>query len=118
LRTKELYHSSNGDRWYLARDPDTGRVFVKHQANLPSGGHVEKIEVGVFLSQGEGPEQQELLQLLGASVDESRGYGKLRHCSANFQPGVTGYEVVKGLLRGHRVDFTAPAQSMLDICPT
>jgi len=70
LRTKELYHSSNGDRWYLARDPDTGQVFVKHQANLPSGGHVADIEVGVFLSQGKGPEQQELLQLIGTLVDE------------------------------------------------
>ena len=27
---RELYHSPNGDRWYLARDPDAGRVFVKH----------------------------------------------------------------------------------------
>jgi len=70
LLTKELYHSSNGDRWYLARNPDTGQVFVKHQANLPSGGHVADIEVGVFLSQGKGPEQQELLQLIGTLVDE------------------------------------------------
>ena len=70
LRTKELYHSSNGDRWYLARELDTGQVFVKHQANLSSGGHVADIEVGVFLSQGKGPEQQELLQLIGTLVDE------------------------------------------------
>jgi hypothetical protein len=40
LLTRELYHSSNGDRWHLARDPDTGRVFIRHQANVPSGGHV------------------------------------------------------------------------------
>ena len=48
---RELYHSPNGDRWHLARDPDTGRVFVKHQANLPSGGHMAEIEIGVFLNQ-------------------------------------------------------------------
>ena len=76
LRTKELYHSSNGDRWYLARDPDTGQVFVKHQANLPSGGHVADIEVGVFLSQGNGPEEQELFRLLGTLVGESPGAPK------------------------------------------
>jgi hypothetical protein len=68
--TRELYHSSNGDRWHLARDPDNGRVFVRHQANLPSGGHVADIEVGVFLGQGKGPEQQELLRLIGTLVDE------------------------------------------------
>jgi hypothetical protein len=70
LGTRELYHSSNGDRWHLARDPDTGRVFIRHQANLPSGGHVADIDVGVFLSQGKGPEQQELLRLIGTLVVE------------------------------------------------
>ena len=69
LLIRELYHSSNGDRWYLARDPDTGRVFIRHQANVPSGGHVADIEVGLFLSQGKGPEQQELLRLIGALVN-------------------------------------------------
>jgi hypothetical protein len=70
LITKELYHSSNGDRWYLCRDPDTGRVFVRHQANLSSGGsHVTDVDVGVFLSQGNGPELQELLRLIGTLVD-------------------------------------------------
>jgi hypothetical protein len=71
LLTRELYYSSNGDRWYLARDPDTGRVFIRHQANLPSGGHVADTEVGVFLGQGKGPEQQELLRLIGTLVEET-----------------------------------------------
>jgi hypothetical protein len=71
LLTRELYYSSNGDRWHLTRDPDTGRVFIRHQANLPSGGHVTDIEVGVFLGQGKGPEHQELLRLIGALVDET-----------------------------------------------
>lgn len=71
LFTRELYHSSNGDRSHLARDPDARRVFIRHQANRPSGGHVADIEVGVFLSQGKGLEQQELLRLIGALVDET-----------------------------------------------
>ena len=35
VRTREIYRSSNGDRWLLARDPETGRVFVRHEPNLP-----------------------------------------------------------------------------------
>jgi hypothetical protein len=71
LFTRELYHSANGDRWYLARNPDTGSVFIIHQANLPSGGHMADIEIGVFLSQGRGPEQQEVLRLIGTLVEET-----------------------------------------------
>jgi hypothetical protein len=70
LVTRELYHSSNGDRWYLARDADTEQVFIRHQANVASGGHVADIEIGPFLSQDKGPEQQELLRLIGTLVDE------------------------------------------------
>jgi hypothetical protein len=63
-----LYHSPNGDRWLLARDPDTGHVFVKHQANLPSGGHMAEIEIGVFLNQGHGPEHQSIKSYCGSSA--------------------------------------------------
>jgi hypothetical protein len=45
-------------------------VFVRHEANLASGGHVAHIEIGEFLSTGQGPEQQELLRLLGTLVEE------------------------------------------------
>jgi hypothetical protein len=31
IRTREIYRSTNGDRWLLARDPDTDRVFVRHE---------------------------------------------------------------------------------------
>jgi hypothetical protein len=65
VRTREIYRSANGDRWLLARDPDTGRVFVRHEPNLPSGGQVADIEIGAFLiAAGEGPEKQELLRQL------------------------------------------------------
>ena len=67
--TKEIYRSANGDRWLLASDPDTGRVFVKHEPNLPSGGQVADIEIGAFLfAAGNGPEKQQLLRLIGTLV--------------------------------------------------
>jgi hypothetical protein len=50
VETKHLYTSPNGDAWFLARDLDTGLAFVRHQANIPSGGHVTDIEIGAFLS--------------------------------------------------------------------
>jgi hypothetical protein len=66
LRTREIYRSSNGDRRLLARNPDIGRVFVRHEPNLPSGGQVADIEIGAFLiAAGNGPEKQELLHLIG-----------------------------------------------------
>jgi hypothetical protein len=67
-RTREIYHSPNGDRWLLARDAETGRVFVRHEPNLPSGGQVADI-VGAFLiAGGNGSEKQELLRLIGTLV--------------------------------------------------
>jgi hypothetical protein len=60
---------ANGDRWLLARDPSAGRVFVRHEPNLPSGGQVADIEIGAFLiAAGNGPEKQELLRLIGTLV--------------------------------------------------
>jgi hypothetical protein len=38
LRTREIYHSANGDRWSLALDSDTDRVFVRHEPNFPQMG--------------------------------------------------------------------------------
>ena len=79
-RTRELYGSSNGDRWLLAREVASGRVFVEHQANAPSGRRRTEIEVGAFLSRGgHGPERQELLRLIGTLVEEtpeSEGEGR------------------------------------------
>jgi hypothetical protein len=71
VQTRELYRSANGDRWCLARDPDAGRVFIRHEPNLPSGGQVADIEIGAFLNRGgQGPEKQELLRLIGTLVEE------------------------------------------------
>ena len=69
IRTREIYHSTNGDRWLLALDSDADRVFVRHEPNLPSGGQVADIELGAFLiGAGSGPEKQELLRLIGTLV--------------------------------------------------
>lgn len=70
IQTRELYRSSNGDRWCLARDSDTGRVFIIHEPNLSSGGQDSTIELGAFLSRGGmGPEKQELLRLIGTLIE-------------------------------------------------
>jgi hypothetical protein len=45
---RELYSSPNGDRWLLKRDPTTGNVFVRHEANLPSGGKRTDIALANF----------------------------------------------------------------------
>jgi hypothetical protein len=65
VRTREIYRSSNGDRWLLARASETGRIFVRHEPNLPSGGQSGDIEIGAFLiPAGNGLEKQEVLRLI------------------------------------------------------
>lgn len=72
VQTRTIYQSSNGDRWQLAHDQAIGRVFVVHQANPSSGGHVTEIELAAFLATGAcGPEHQELLRLIGTLVNEA-----------------------------------------------
>ena len=68
-RQREIYHSENGDKWFLCRDED-GRVFVLHKANLSSGDATTKIELADFLEIGKaGPEHQALALLIGSLVD-------------------------------------------------
>jgi hypothetical protein len=71
-QTRELYSSPNGDRWYLCKDR-SDRVFVLHQANIPSGGQISQVELHDFLSRGYGPEQQALLQIIGTLVESATG---------------------------------------------
>ena len=65
----ELYRSPNGDTWFLGREPENGHAFIIHQPNAPSGGRLSHIELGAFLREGAGPEQQALLRLIGTLVD-------------------------------------------------
>ncbi len=68
-KARKLYESPSGDRWYLISDP-SGAVFIRHEGNVASGGQVEHEEIASFLGRGEGPEQQELLRLIGTLVEE------------------------------------------------
>lgn len=70
IRERQLYRSENGDQWLLIRDGGSGRVFVRHEPNLASGGQAVDIEIGAFLAGGgQGPEKQELMRLIGTLVD-------------------------------------------------
>ena len=69
--TMELYKSENGDRRLLARDAASGRVFIRHIPNVPSGGKVSEIGIGAFLCERSyGPQHMELLRLIGTLVKE------------------------------------------------
>ena len=65
---RELYRSANGDSWFLGREPTSGHAFIIHQPNAPSGGRLSHIELGEFLRDAKGPEQQALLRLIGTLV--------------------------------------------------
>ena len=69
---RELYRSPNGDRWSLVKNDTSGRVFVLHEANVPSGGNTSDIDIATFLASGNGPEHQELLRLIGTLADPPR----------------------------------------------
>jgi hypothetical protein len=64
----QLYRSPNGDTWFLGRDPATGAAFVRHEANIPSGGQVTDIPIGAFLNGPQNPEREALLRLVGTLV--------------------------------------------------
>jgi hypothetical protein len=71
---KEIYCSSNGDRWLLAWEPGSGKVFVKHEANAASGGFGTHMELGAFLTREKhSPQVNHLLALIGSLVPESAG---------------------------------------------
>ncbi len=72
-KVRKLYGSPSGDRWYLIRDI-SGEVFIRHEANIASGGHVAHVEIGTFLSSDRGPEYQELLRLIGLLVEDQPVY--------------------------------------------
>jgi len=71
LLEKNLYHSANGDRWQLMREAGSERVFVRHQANLSSGGHVTEFTVEDFLRPGSAsPEHAALRHVLEREAEE------------------------------------------------
>ena len=65
LLTESIYESSNGDRWTLIRDTESGQMVVRHEANQASGGHTSEVKVEEFLAVGgPGPEYAALRKLL------------------------------------------------------
>ena len=68
-KARELHHRLNRDRLFLIREL-SGSVFIRHEANASSGGHIEHLELAAFLNSGEGPEHQELLRLIGTLVED------------------------------------------------
>jgi hypothetical protein len=67
-KRRDLYRSSNGDKWSLIRED--GKVMVLHEPNEASGGRPSRIEVGDFLVRdANGPQHAELLRLIGTLVD-------------------------------------------------
>ena len=65
-----LYPSEDGDRWFLVRDPASGRVFIRHEPNAASGGQTAELGIAEFLIRGVyGPQHIELLRLIGTLVE-------------------------------------------------
>jgi hypothetical protein len=76
LSARDFYRSSNGDRWQLVRDTDSGRTFVRHEPNLASGGRTTDTDVDEFLNRtGTSPENLALRTLL----KEIDGMDSARH---------------------------------------
>lgn len=71
LKTREIYRSSKGDRWFLVHDAESGQVMVRHQPNLASGGQERSFQLGEFLSSNlHTPKRQNLLMLIGLLVSD------------------------------------------------
>ena len=69
--SKLIYASSNGDRWFLARDVESGQTLVRHVPNPVSGGKSIHIEIDAFLSKDRGsPQRQELMRMIGSLIPE------------------------------------------------
>ncbi|KQP00315.1 hypothetical protein ASF32_13645 [Methylobacterium sp. Leaf91] len=69
---RELYASSNGDRWHLVIEESTGHTFVRHAANEASGGHTVDMALPIFLSLDRGgPEHQALWAMIRILVSSS-----------------------------------------------
>ena len=67
---RDIYLSSNGDKWQLLHDPVSGRMLVRHTPNTASGGQVRETSLEGFLNGGDGPQHQALRAMLnGADAD-------------------------------------------------
>jgi hypothetical protein len=60
---RELYLSSNGDKWEVAED-DNKRLFIRHTPNLASGGRQSIMTLASFLQPDQASPQQDALNKL------------------------------------------------------
>jgi hypothetical protein len=82
--SKLIYASSNGDRWFLARD--VGQAFVRHVPNPASGGEPVHIEIDAFLSKDRGsPQRQELMRMIGSLIPEELDHADRVEVTRNGQ---------------------------------
>lgn len=71
MNPMQFHYSSNGDRWFLARD-DLLEAMVLHQANAPAGGNVSRVTLADFLDGNpDAPERKALLRLIGSLVGDT-----------------------------------------------
>ncbi len=65
-----FYSSSNGDRWQMLHDDETGIYQVRHEPNAASGGQATETPMPEFLSRSgatpQGAALQKLLEARGA----------------------------------------------------
>jgi hypothetical protein len=63
--SREIYASSNGDRWLLVGDRVSRDLVVRHIPVASSGGQTSVVDLGSFLSVNSGsPQHERLLQML------------------------------------------------------
>lgn len=61
---REIYASSNGDRWLLLKDGD--RSVVRHVPNPSSGGQSTQLELEAFLlANRNSPQGKSLVEMIG-----------------------------------------------------
>ena len=69
LQSRRLHTSPSGETWYLVSDMmGPSIVYVPHGQ---SGTQADRLTIGAFLTAGDGPEQQELLRLIGTLVEHA-----------------------------------------------
>jgi hypothetical protein len=76
INSREIYSSSNGDKWFLRHEVGAERLYIKHVANPAAGGHQTDYELHEFLDGPKGaPERQALLRLIGTLADQESERG-------------------------------------------
>ena len=72
VQIEDFYRSSNGDRWRLVLDTETGHRTVRHEPNVSSGGRVTEIPMEEWLDRtGASPENAALRSLLARPMSQT-----------------------------------------------